>query len=292
MLVSNALLRLGLISLLISLIVLYCWWHKYISINNWTIGDWALAIMIALACVYLFIDSKFLSKKQKEFRKPSIHPIESWHLLLPKLVASITAAWLTISMGFDVLVAFFDSHVVWSTMSIIIIVVFSFILDHIDRELPKSSDWLKVYRTIEMFFISYSLSFCIGIIIINFVGERYLERSGFLTDYYEEHIYEHGAVKFVILTMEDKDTVIDVSALESAQEKIKLFSHNYTKLYLHQDSLNIKPIEQVITHKRIIFSKQDLFILQDFLIMFSFVAMFIGVFLQMVFFDRKKMTEF
>ena len=274
---------------LFALTVLICWWCDFF--NDWTKGVWTMAILIFLAGLYLLIDATFFSKHLKEFRKPFIHPIESWHLLLPKLVASITAAWLTISMGFDVLVAFFDSHVVWSTMSIIIIVVFSFILYQIDRELPESSSWLKVYRTIEMFIISYCLSFCIGLVIINFIGERYLERSGSLNDYYDEYVYEQGKTP-VILSLDGKDTLIVIPALETLQEKRQLLSHDYTKLYWNEDSVSCIDKDHAITNKDIIYSSRDLLIIQDFLIMFSFVAMFIGVFLQMVFFDRKKMTEF
>lgn len=276
---------------LVLLIVLLCLGCDFINVNKWTDGVSGLAILLLAAILYIYLDANFFSKKWREFSKPYLHPIESWHLLLPKLVASITAAWLTISMGFDVLVAFFDSHVVWSTMSIIIIVVFSFILYQIDRELPESSSWLKVYRTIEMFIISYCLSFCIGLVIINFIGERYLERSGSLNDFYDEYVYEHGKTP-VILSLDGKDTLIVIPALETLQEKRQLLSHDYTKLYWNEDSVSCIDKDHAIANKDIIYSNRDLLIIQDFLIMFSFVAMFIGVFLQMVFFDRKKMTEF
>lgn len=260
--------------------------------DNWR-GVPILLILLTLAGVYYWIDS---SRNLGVFRKPYIHPIESWHVLLPKLVASITTAWLTIAMGFDALAAFFDSAVVWSTMTIIIIVVFSFILYQIDRELPESSSWLKICRTSEMLIISYCLSLCIGVIILNFVGERYLARSGAVGDYYNEYVYEYGQAP-VIMSYESNDSLIAIPALEFSKEKIDLLGHNYTKLHWTQDTFYLDTKKPVFASKVIPLSKHNkqersVFVIPDFLVMFSFVAMFIGVFLQMVFFDRKKMTEF
>lgn len=333
---------------------------------TWSPNVKALVLLLALAGLFLLLNARLLSiirnaTKSKRFfswvekcfpkvaeflkkgeayhskhfgvlRTPYIHPIESWHLLLPKLVASITAAWLTIAMGFDALAAFFDSAVAWSTMTIIIVVVFSFILYQIDRELPESSSWLKVYRTLELLIISYCLSLCVGVIIINFVGERYLERSGALDDYYDEYVYQHGKAP-IIVKLDSKDTLIalapdsliDLPAIETSKEKLKLLRYNFTKWRLVNDTILLSPNllnkeglvlnsgsrdtllqpvyavlqryepvthKPIVARKKIIYSKRGLFIIQDFLVMFSFVAMFIGVFLQMVFFDRKKMTEF
>lgn len=356
-LIKNNYVRVGIIVLSI----LFSLYHNLLTFSVWTNGVWALAAILIMAGGYLVFDS-FFSKKYKELRKPYIHPIESWHLMLPKLVASITAAWLTIAMGFDALAAFFDSPVVWTTMSIIIIVVFSFILYQIDRELPESSSWMKVYRSFELLIISYCLSLCIGVVIINFVGIRYLERSGALDVYYNEYVYEHGKAPLIVET-NHVDTLIDVDSLRSERERFKLLSQDYAKCRLILDKVLLFPLPEdmkaeglqkqdykdflqtigvvlffspssenhgqmvalddkkytgfllaqdslpspttsfvhryrlaqkgpLYARKKIIYSKGDLFIVQDFLIMFSFVAMFIGVFLQMVFFDRKKMTEF
>lgn len=328
--VKNTMARICFVLLAIAL----CWCFNLIHCGDWKAGVKILAILLVAAGGFLLVDSYF---DLGVFRKPYIHPIESWHLLLPKLVASITAAWLTIAMGFDALAAFFDSVVLWSTMTIIIIVVFSFILYQIDRELPESSSWLKVYRTVEMLIISYCLSLCIGVIIINFVGESYLERSGTISDYYEENVYENGQVPLIVkldnkdtliavsreaisglstqmlsvlkqrkpeiyskLVIKDsvtsaisKDTLANLATLESMRDRLYLFSHNYTKLHWTEDTVyECDSKDPVLDRKKIDYSKQGLFIIPDFTIMFSFVAMFIGVFLQMVFFDRKKMTEF
>jgi len=353
------------IGLLLLVVAIYCFFN-YKVLCTWSPNVNALMILLALAGLFLFLNARLLYfirkttrskwlfprlekyfpmvakffKKGKAYhskhlgvlRTPYIHPIESWHLLLPKLVASITAAWLTIAMGFDALAAFFDSAVVWSTMMIIIIVVFSFILYQIDRELPESSSWLKVYRTIELLIISYCLSLCVGVVIINFVGERYLERSGAVDDYYDEYVYEHGQAP-VIVKWNFKDTLIavqenslyDLPAPKSSRGKLNLLKYDFTKWKLVNDTIILLPHQikaqsgqflywkgdtllsfpsaiiqkytpdeyrHVFASKKIVYSKRDLFIIPDFLIMFSFVAMFIGVFLQMVFFDRKKMTEF
>lgn len=329
---------------IILLSVIYCLWRHLINIEKWTMGVWILAVLLVLVGLYLVFDAALFSKRSGDclrsyriFRKPYIHPIESWHLLLPKLIASITAAWLTIAMGFDVFQAFFDSPVVWPTMIIICVVVFSFILYQIDRELPESTSWLKVYRTVEMLVISYFLSLCIGAIIIHFVGARYLERSGAVDDYFNEYVYERGRAPLLI-RLDYKDTLIAVpgetklDSLENSKvplavkvrsedgtriifkdsipqlptfeslskkknetlrkKKFDLFRHSYTRLHWAGDTLYCDTKPAVFDHKRIIYSDRGLFIIPNFLMMFSFVAMFIGVFLQMVFFDRKQMTEF
>ena len=329
---------------IILLSVIYCLWRHLINIEKWTMGVWILAVLLVLVGLYLVFDAALFSKRSGDclrsyriFRKPYIHPIESWHLLLPKLIASITAAWLTIAMGFDVFQAFFDSPVVWPTMIIICVVVFSFILYQIDRELPESTSWLKVYRTVEMLVISYFLSLCVGAIIIHFVGARYLERSGAVDDYFNEYVYERGRAPLLI-RLDYKDTLIAVpgetklDSLENSKvplavkvksedgtriifkdsipqlptfeslskkknetlrkKKFDLFRHSYTRLHWAGDTLYCDTKPAVFDHKKIIYSERGLFIIPNFLMMFSFVAMFIGVFLQMVFFDRKQMTEF
>jgi len=315
---DKVLLRLFLLALPV-LVFLFCFIFNVFKLSSWTLSVWVFVILLFLAGLYLVLDACFFSNKDKNLRvfcKPYAHPIESLHLLLPKLIASITAAWLTIAMGFDALAAFFDSSVYWSTMSIIIIVVFCFILYQIDRGLPQSSSWLKVFRSFEMLIISYSLSLCIGVIIINFIGGRYLERSGALNDYYDEYVCEQGKAP-IIVNINSEDTLISISkdesiaypTFETARERLKLLRQKYTKLKVAHDTIllsspypgnpevvitNHKLVDEepVYVRKEILYSKRGLFIIQDFLVMFSFVAMFIGVFLQMVFFDRKKMTEF
>ena len=296
-LIKNSFIRIGIVAFS----VLICLWLDFITVNKWTMGISVLVGLLCAAGLYMLFDSALFSKRfgkylrpYRVFRKPYIHPIESWHLLLPKLVASITAAWLTIAMGFDALAAFFDSPVLWPTMAIIVIVVFSFILYQIDRELPESSSWLKVYRTVEMIVISYCLSLCVGVIIVNFVGERYLERSGTQDTYFDEYVFDHGEVQRMVVKTDTGVVMMNAQELTNSREKQDLLSHDYAKMHRTPgalpDSLDKK--DAVIARPRIIYSTRQLFVIPDFTIMFSFVAMFIGVFLQMVFFERKKITEF
>ena len=287
---------------IVALSILYCRCCNLLTFSVWTKGVVILAGLLVFAGLYMLFDSALFSKRfgkylrpYRVFRKPYIHPIESWHLLLPKLVASITAAWLTIAMGFDALAAFFDSPVLWPTMAIIVIVVFSFILYQIDRELPESSSWLKVYRTVEMIVISYCLSLCVGVIIINFIGERYLVRSGTQDTYFDEYVFDHGEVQRMVVKTDAGIVMMNAQELMKSREKQDtLLSHDYAKMHRTPGALpdSLVKMDAVIARPRIIYSTRKLFIIPDFTIMFSFVAMFIGVFLQMVFFDRKKMTDF
>ena len=85
---------------------------------------------------------------------PTIHPISSLHLLFPRLVAAITAAWFAMSMGFDIYVSFFDQYPQWYTALTISIVVFGFIMYEINRIMPSCSSLRKIYRSFEFLMIS------------------------------------------------------------------------------------------------------------------------------------------
>jgi len=110
------------------------------------------------------------------------HIMSNVHLLLPRLVASITAAWLTMTIGFDLFVAFFDeSPHVYLTIAIIVILLL-FVMFEVNKVTPYGNAWNKLSRSFELILISYTISLIIGVIVINFLGPRYLERGGFVAD--------------------------------------------------------------------------------------------------------------
>ena len=71
-----------------------------------------IAVMLSLILSFVFL--LYVVNKRLKFW-PSIHLISNLHLLFPRLVAAITAAWLTMSMGFDIYVSFFDQLPAWYT---------------------------------------------------------------------------------------------------------------------------------------------------------------------------------
>ena len=228
---------------------------------------------------------------------PTIHPISSLHLLFPRLVAAITAGWLTMSLGFDIYVSFFDSIPRWSTAIAISGVVFIFIMYEISRIMPASNVIRKIFRSFEFLIISYCISLLVGVVVINFVGEKFLERGGYIGDYYEQHV-------------DNNKRVVDTIAYNSnANGEILNDSQwvTYGKAVINRlndikdpnDIPDIKKVEnlQEVTkdgHK-IVEKKNilgfEIYFMRDFLIMFSFIAMFWGIFIQMIFTGEKQMTE-
>lgn len=212
---------------------------------------------------------------------PYIHPISSLHLLFPRLVAAITAAWLTMSMGFDIYVSFFDAKPSLPTAISIAVIVFGFIMYEINRIMPSSSVWRKLFRSLEFLVISYCASLIIGLAVINFVGEKYLERGGYMEDYYKEYVNGNKESvwnrKFDYNKLEGK--TIDTVSIHGKVDALSQISHKD----------NNKPF--ITKHQNIFNTGHNLYVMRDFLIMFSFIAMFWGIFIQMIFTGEKQMTE-
>jgi hypothetical protein len=212
---------------------------------------------------------------------PYIHPISSLHLLFPRLVAAITAAWLTMSMGFDIYVSFFDAKPSLPTAISIAGIVFGFIMYEINRIMPSSSVWRKLFRSLEFLVISYCASLIVGLAVINFVGEKYLERGGYMEDYYKEYVNGNKESvwnrKFDYNKLEGK--TIDTVSIHGKVDALSQISHKN----------NNKPF--ITKHQNIFNTGHNLYVMRDFLIMFSFIAMFWGIFIQMIFTGEKQMTE-
>ena len=171
------------------------------------------------------------------------------------------------------------------------------------------------------------ISFVVGLSVINFTGERFLERSGVLEEFYKEHVENrnpkqvdrkkysfHNESSLSINGNNDKTIQMEVILQNFLIDSVGYIKATDGKLVAYitmpqdQDTLpsniemlkgleniHIVPNEKVIS-KHPIVTKWDLpngaqfFILRDFLIQFAFVAMFIGIFIQMLF-EEKSITE-
>ena len=191
------------------------------------------------------------------------------HLFFPRLVASITAAWITLTVGFDLYAAFFDSPISWPTAFFIGFVVLIFIMYEINRIASCCSVGRKITRSLELLLVSYTISLIVGIVVIDFVGARFVERGGFDDIFVKEYKHEfkneskkHGNLKGT-LKYSGLPKADELAAIESIKAKIVKFR----------------------------FGEHDVFYMRDFLFMFAFIAMFIGIFLQMIIFEEKQMTE-
>ena len=227
-------------------------------------------IIIAVLVVSMFFKS-FL-----DWIGNSLEHITSYlHLLFPRLVASITTAWLTMSVGFDLYVAFFDRHVSSSTAGMILIIVFIFVMYELNRITPRSNIWKKLFRSLQLVTISYFISLVVGTVVINFLGQQYMDRGGAFDDE-KKTTFTVESLAMPIKGIVNEKTFGDMK--ECDQKRIM-----YRKNCGKDNCQSIRIIH---------IGKLEVFFMRDFLIMFSFITMFMGIFLQMFIFEDKKMTEF
>ncbi|MBQ9231033.1 MAG: hypothetical protein IJ190_07595 [Prevotella sp.] len=92
--------------------------------------------------------------------------VDNLHLLLPRLVASITTAWIMIVIGNDIV----KEHLSIPIIVIITIIVFVFVLYENSKALPSQQPRKIIFRAIELIMISYSIAVIVGIYAINILS--------------------------------------------------------------------------------------------------------------------------
>lgn len=234
------------------------------------------------------------------------------HLLLPRLVASISLSWITLSMGFDLYVSYFDAPLQWTYILFISAIVLVFIMYEINRITPNSLTLRKFLRSIELLTVSYVISLIVGLVIINFLGEKYLERGGYISDYFtqyvdnpeyrkihryigDEHVRKIKKIEGIDSTCVGYGKMIleklneDDNPENFSKKKVDELSNVY---FTEMEKGDSEPKKKHPVVDKVSFMGADLFILRDFLIMFAFIAMFTGIFIQLIIFgDNKQMTE-
>ena len=227
-------------------------------------------------CFKLFVSLIYITilvnKRRKIITEVSFYlkrVISYLHLFFPRLVASITAAWITLTVGFDLYAAFFDNPVSWPTGIFIGSVVLLFIMYEINRIASSCSVGRKISRSVELLLISYAISLVVGIVVIDFVGARFVDRGGIDEVFEKEYEYSFNSKSDDFGRME---APLVVSNLPRANE------------LAYNELIKTKII-------KFTFGEHDVLYMRDFLFMFAFIAMFIGIFLQMIIFEEKQMTE-
>lgn len=240
------------------------------DINTQFIKDYNIFYII----IAVFVVSLFFKSFRDRVGNCLEHITSYLHLLFPRLVASITTAWLTMSVGFDLYVAFFDRHVSRSTAGMILIIVFIFVMYELNRITPRSNIWKKLFRSVQLVTISYFISLVVGTVVINFLGKQYMDRGGAFEGMTETTFTVDS------LTVPIKGIVNNVSFGDYEEKR--------QNEYMQQQTCKEGCQSIRVFH----LGKHEIFFMRDFLIMFSFVTMFMGIFLQMFIFEDKKMTEF
>ena len=175
--------RIGFIFLAIIIGGSLIYWREKLSSLWWFVGAMAFLLIIRLA------PFNNLHQRSSNLLRQLI---ASLHLLLPRLAASIALAWITLSMGFDLYVSYFDYQLNWYYITCIVLIVVIFVMYEINRIAPHSSPLRKLLRSLELLIISYFISLFVGLVVINFLGEKYLERGGYMKDYYEQYVNHDG----------------------------------------------------------------------------------------------------
>ena len=170
----------------------------YISIIAFTMAFIIMCVLltksIAKRC-YLWaqkIRNRILKKNDNGVSPNGIFKIlGGLHFLFPRLIASITAAWFTITLGEDLFKAFFDAKINWVVLLAIIAFIWGFVVYEVHRIVPKIGLLRKLGRALQLIIISFAISLAVGMCVINFTGDRMLVRSGILPKAFRDDVLIH-----------------------------------------------------------------------------------------------------
>lgn len=169
-------------------------WGKYLDITNWIVvaaiillsffGFWnklvGLLMLVGVVLVLCILIDTIKHKKVVTFDKTIF--------FYPRLVAAIVAAWFSIALSDSLFKTFFYAKFSWVTVILLLVLIFFFVLYEVHRTVPKFGMWSKVGRSIGLMMISCAISLVVGICVINFTGEKMLEKSGVLTNFYRDNV--------------------------------------------------------------------------------------------------------
>lgn len=123
------------------------------------------------------------------YKKWYIRDIGCINILMPRLLASIIAAWFTLAIGEDIFKGFFDNkHQLWVSIGLLIILII-FVYYEIGKINPYIRISKRILRSSMLMLVAFSYAFIVGILVINFFGGKYLERSDYIDEFYVNSVY-------------------------------------------------------------------------------------------------------
>lgn len=183
-------------------------WGKYLDIINWIVVA-AIIVCIAFrwwnvlkvlcflvaAVLILYFAARLLVWLWRMIRRTlhqnnhrGIVTFDKTIFLYPRLVAAIVAAWFSIALSDSLFKTFFYAKFSWVTVILLLVLILFFVLYEVHRTVPKIGMWSKIGRSIGLMMISCAISLVVGICVINFTGEKMLEKSGVLTNFYRDNV--------------------------------------------------------------------------------------------------------
>ncbi len=119
----------------------------------------------------------------------SVGLVGGFNIFLPRLLAAIITAWFTLIIGENIFKGFFDQVHSWGISLLLIAVTYIFVYFEIDKLNPFLRMGHKIRRAWTLIGIAFVYSIASGIMIMNFFGTPYMERSESIEHFYTHHIY-------------------------------------------------------------------------------------------------------
>lgn len=217
------------------------------------------------------------------------------HLFFPRLTAAIATGWITLAIGFDLFASFFDINVTSRLWNVFYVLGFVFILGallvyKINQSAPQISPNAKYGRAGTLILFGFCISMGIGMIVVDFLGERYLVRGGDIDQFYaelDERFFSYEGINREKLLYQGDADSLKATREEQVNGLTKTYHVVGTNKVLHNHPVVVKT--NILSDKCRLFS---FFYLRDFTVLFSFIALFIGIFIQLVIFGYdKQITE-
>lgn len=140
------------------LALLFAFWGAFLYFHEYLSYHWIALLLKVLGLVVISI---FILRIL-----PKFHTLKNIHLFMPRLVASITTAWIMLVIGNEL----YKERISIPIGVILSVVVLAFLLYESHKALPNISNWNRIGRALELMLISFSMALIIGIFAIDIVS--------------------------------------------------------------------------------------------------------------------------
>lgn len=151
-------------------------------------------VVLALASVVGLLVVAVRNMHRRHERKG--HIIASLHLVMPRLVAAIATAWITLALCYELVLAVYKMPPSWVVIGIVLVVLTVFSLYKINLFVPNASVKSKLGRMGLFLLLSYFISIVIGFVMVACVGEpfmmEYLQSEGYCVEHAKQMIVSEG----------------------------------------------------------------------------------------------------
>ena len=157
----------------------------------------------------------------------------------------------------------------------------------------------------EFIIIGYCISFAIGVVMVNYLGKPFMERGGYIKDFYAQ-LEDNKKLKYEgedfsrFIAEDGKDPKASLREMAEGLTNVYHLNKDKTIDKNHPKTKNVKfqypcfnkSIKSIRWKEIGVLKEHDIFYLRDFTVMFSFMALFIGIFIELsILSDRRQMTE-